>query len=144
MQTFLPYADFEKSASVLDYRRLGKQRLECDQILRALISNSVGWRRHPAVMMWAGHEKTLCEYAEKIIDEWRSRGYKNTMEYPGSPCWCDLHDVSYIQECDPPPWLGDEEFHASHRAALLHKNPEWYGQFGWTEIPELRYKWPVS
>jgi len=28
MQTFLPYADFKLSTRVLDYKRLGKQRVE--------------------------------------------------------------------------------------------------------------------
>jgi hypothetical protein len=28
MQTFLPYKSFEESASVLDWRRLGKQRVD--------------------------------------------------------------------------------------------------------------------
>lgn len=36
MQTFLPFSDFKKSAESLDYRRLGKQRVECLQILAAL------------------------------------------------------------------------------------------------------------
>jgi len=34
MQTFLPYADFKESAQCLDYRRLGKQRVEAKQIHR--------------------------------------------------------------------------------------------------------------
>lgn len=36
MQTFLPYADFEESAFVLDTRRLGKQRVETLQIMQSL------------------------------------------------------------------------------------------------------------
>ena len=36
MQTFLPYADFERTAAVLDVRRLGKQRVEVLQICNAL------------------------------------------------------------------------------------------------------------
>ena len=35
MQTFLPHADFDRSAEVLDLRRLGKQRVEVIQIVRA-------------------------------------------------------------------------------------------------------------
>ena len=35
MQTFLPYPDFARSARCLDNRRLGKQRVESYQILRA-------------------------------------------------------------------------------------------------------------
>ena len=51
MQTFLPYDDFVKSAKVLDYRRLGKQRVEAMQLLKA-ISGQGGWRNHPAALMW--------------------------------------------------------------------------------------------
>jgi len=36
MQTFLPYPDFEASLRALDYRRLGKQRLEALQLIRAI------------------------------------------------------------------------------------------------------------
>lgn len=36
MQTFLPYKSFEQSAACLDNKRLGKQRVEVLQILKAL------------------------------------------------------------------------------------------------------------
>lgn len=36
MQTFLPYPSFDLCARVLDDKRLGKQRVECLQILKAL------------------------------------------------------------------------------------------------------------
>ncbi|HYN29619.1 MAG TPA: pyrimidine dimer DNA glycosylase/endonuclease V [Dermatophilaceae bacterium] len=36
MQTFAPYADFEATARALDAKRLGKQRVEVIQIVRAL------------------------------------------------------------------------------------------------------------
>ncbi|WP_407659745.1 pyrimidine dimer DNA glycosylase/endonuclease V, partial [Kineococcus indalonis] len=35
MQTFLPYPGFARSAAVLDAPRLGKQRVETLQVLRA-------------------------------------------------------------------------------------------------------------
>ena len=41
MQTFLPYPDFAKSAMCLDNKRLGKQRIECLQILKALNDFSI-------------------------------------------------------------------------------------------------------
>ncbi len=62
MQTFLPYPDFEASARVLDDRRLGKQRVEALQVLRALTRAQYGWKHHPAVRMWAGHEEALAAY----------------------------------------------------------------------------------
>jgi hypothetical protein len=36
VQTFLPFPDFDRTARVLDDRRLGKQRVEALQVLRAL------------------------------------------------------------------------------------------------------------
>jgi len=36
MQTFLPYESFRESAKVLDWRRLGKQRVEGMQIINAI------------------------------------------------------------------------------------------------------------
>ena len=36
MQTFLPVADFVESAKMLDYKRLGKQRVEGMQLLNAM------------------------------------------------------------------------------------------------------------
>lgn len=70
MQTFLPYADFAKSAQVLDYRRLGKQRVECLQILNALTGKSTGWVNHPVVRAWKGHELSLCCYGLRVCTEW--------------------------------------------------------------------------
>ena len=36
MQTFTPYSDFQASARALDNKRLGKQRVEVIQIVRAI------------------------------------------------------------------------------------------------------------
>ena len=48
MQTFLPYKSFENSVKSLDYRRLGKQRVEAKQILNVLLNRTEtkGWRNH--------------------------------------------------------------------------------------------------
>jgi len=43
MQTFLPFPDFQQSAAVLDRARLGKQRVEALQTLRALVIPEYGW-----------------------------------------------------------------------------------------------------
>src|SRR3954469_7896888 len=52
MQTFLPVADFEESARLLDSPRLGKQRVETLQVLRALELPDYGWANHPVATMW--------------------------------------------------------------------------------------------
>lgn len=132
MNTFLPYEDFEASARVLDSKRLGKQRIEARQILRALRGQSAGWRHHPAVRIWRGYEDALAAYYNAVLREWTARGYRNTMPFEPAPVRCVL-----------PPWLGSPAVHAAYRARLLAKDPAWYGQFGWTEEPADRFDWRV-
>lgn len=136
MQTFLPYPNFAESACVLDRQRLGKQRVEVLQILRALRDGG-GWKNHPAVKMWKNHEGALIWYGEAIVREWTSRGYKNNVSYREFY----VPDEEF-QGAELPPWLGDPAFHASHRSNLLRKSPDHYGKFGWTESPDLPYVWP--
>jgi len=131
MQTFLPYEDFKKSAEVLDYKRLGKQRVEALQIHNIVSGKRTtgGWVNHPAVKMWRGYPDALALYHNTMIDEWVSRGYNNTM--PKIPAY----------NVDKPIWLGDERVHSSHRSNLLRKDAEFYGTKGWQESPDMEYFW---
>lgn len=141
MQTFLPYPSFGRSAACLDRLRLGKQRLECIQILRTLLGESYGWTNHPAVKMWRGCERRLAHYGGVICVEWSVRGYSDN-------CLDRLLDLTkrynlkYRSDCYPN-WFDDEEFHRSHQSNLLRKDPEWYGQFGWNVPNDLPYVWPI-
>src|SRR4051794_41520633 len=74
MQTFVPVADFEDSARLLDSPRLGKQRVETLQILRALELPDYGWASHPAVTMWRGRTPALVAYGLAMVRVWRERG----------------------------------------------------------------------
>lgn len=130
MQTFLPYSNFVDSAAALDYRRLGKQRVECMQLLKA-IKNGGAWSNHPAAKMWKGYEEALETYMYVCIQEWIKRGYKNTMT------------ANTYLNCKLPPWLGNPAFHASHRSNLLRKDVIHYSKFGWIESNNLPYIWPV-
>jgi hypothetical protein len=130
MQTFLPYPDFKKSAKILDYRRLGKQRVEAMQILKALHINNYGWKNHPIVKMWRGYENALIEYKNTMIEEWVDRGYNNNMEIE------PVNDLVIY-----PPWFGVEVLHASHRSNLLSKDYDYYSQFNWKEKPGQKYVW---
>lgn len=132
MQTFLPYPDFKKSLEVLDWRRLGNQRKEADQILKTLLVGS-RWANHPAVKMWKGYESALIRYRNLSISVWVARRYNNKMEI-----------LPEGKRVIMPWWLGWEEFHRSHRSNLLRKKPEWYSQFGWTEPDDLPYCWPIT
>jgi len=142
MQTFLPHADFKETARSLDYRRLGKQRVEAWQVLRALNGMTRGWRNHPAVLMWNGYEKALCEYAIAICDEWIARGYNDTMR-ERFVAWSSQLDENY-QQLLMPPWIGDQDFHRSHQSNLVRKFPEYYRE-QFPDVPDdLEYLWPVS
>jgi hypothetical protein len=134
MQTFLPYANFAISAQVLDYKRLGKQRVEAMQLYRKLRGDDTSkvWSNHPALLMWKGYENALAIYYNYIRQEWIDRGYKNTMP-----------ELDVFYDATMPPWLSDDKFHASHRSNLLRKLPEHYSKFGWTEPNDMEYVWPV-
>lgn len=133
MQTFLPYPDFIESVRVLDYRRLGKQRVETFQVLNILLSRteSKGWRNHPVTRMWTGYEEALKLYQNHTIAEWMNRGYKNNMVFE------EVDNSSVIM----PPWFGSEDFHRSHRSNLLRKDFMYYSEF-FNEPSDLEYVWP--
>lgn len=135
MQTFLPYADFQKSVEVLDYKRLGKQRVETFQVLNILLNRTPtkGWRNHPVTIMWTGYEAALQWYQNLTIQEWKKRGYKNTMQYER------IQTGTLIM----PPWFGDDRFHKSHRSNLLRKDFNYYSQY-FDEPDNLEYFWPGS
>lgn len=136
MQTFLPIANFTHSAAALDRQRLGKQRIEALQILKALRGESTGWVNHPATKMWRGYEAALAQYGWVMCDEWLRRGYKDSL----ITRFLDLGGGKMIM----PPWFGDSQFHLSHRSNLIRKLPAHYGNL-WPDVPDdLPYVWPVS
>jgi len=139
MQTFLPYADFEKSASVLDMKRLGKQRVENLQVLKALTMPEYGWKNHPAVKMWVGHVLSLLEYQVAICKEWTSRGYKDTCL---EKSFALLDNFNAELRIVKPDWVGNEEFHRSHQSNLLRKLPDHYAQYFPGVPDDLEYYWP--
>lgn len=138
MQTFLPYADFAQSAEVLDYRRLGKQRVETWQILRALAGDTKGWVNHPASKMWRGHEMALAQYGLVMCEEWKARGYNDTMTERFVEICGSTSEVFTM-----PAWLGDEKFHTSHQSNLVRKDPIYYTPLFPGVPPDLDYYWPL-
>ena len=155
MQTFLPYADFERSARVLDDRRLGKQRVETLQVMGVLVAafwdnvagrvqerEPRGWRSHPVVLMWRGHEGSLLAYQRATCAVWTERGFNDT-------CYAKTaalvaHRFGEVPPPKPPPWLGDEALHRSHQSNLVRKDAAAYGPL-FPGVPDhLDYVWPQS
>ena len=142
MQTFLPYPSFIKSAKCLDYRRLGKQRLEAWQIYLALTKENYGWKNHPIVKMWKGYKAYLLIYGIIICQEWRNRGYKDTMLIKFLDEIIKLKGK--VKHFYKPKWLGNRKFHASHKSNLLRKDKKYYSKFGWKIKDNLKYVWIIK
>ncbi len=171
VNTFVLCDNVRESMRLLDNRRLGKQRVEAQQILRVLLDSKIiakhmglppqpigytiaddiaretwyknvyalyrkhdthfvvkgrvlkgGWSNHPMAIMWIGYEDALKEYINFCIDEWVSRGFKNTMLTHKSP-----GGVPPVY----PWWITNTTLINSHISAVLRKEycrnePRWY------------------
>lgn len=156
MITFITHFPFSETAKRLDYRRLGKQRLEAKQIINLLWEvkytqknyhdlariKSLHYLNHPSVKMWYHYELALIEYYNCIVKEWIARGYKNTMP---------IYDLTGY-EIEYPKWLFETQLQISHRQMLLYKEltraeKPWYSyqiDFIAYYTPNPSYIWPVK
>jgi hypothetical protein len=149
MQTFLPVADFEDGARLLDSPRLGKQRVETLQILRAIELPDYGWATHPAVRMWRGRTPALVAYGLAMVRVWRERGFADSTAHQiaeFAPEVAGVPQAELAAAGSLPSWMGDEALHRSHRSNLLAKDPVFYrprfaDRFG-PEPDDLPYVWP--
>jgi len=149
VQTFLPFPDFEASVRALDPKRLGKQRVETIQVVRALTRPGYGWANHPAVLMWRGFEEALGRYGFTCCAVWVELGFGDTCELTIAT---DLREAgvahvrSQAELADAgllPPWLGDADLHRSHQSSLVRKDPDHYRPL-FPDVPDdLPYVWPV-
>lgn len=137
MQTFLPEASFQQSMSVLDDKRLGKQRVEAKQILRALRGETTGWVHHPATKMWRGYEGALSFYGYTACAQWIMRGFDDNLQL------YFLEHLESYSRSDMPPWFGWRDFHLAHQSNLVRKDPGHYRRF-YPNVPDnLPYIWPT-
>jgi hypothetical protein len=124
---------------VLDYKRLGKQRSEALQILKALLGMVKHYKSQPQARAWSGYESALCEYGIVCCEEWKNRGYVDNTKI--------IFEMIKFQrlkgkEVIMPKWVGYEPFHSNQRSRLLYKNYNWYSQFDWKEEPLEDYYFP--
>lgn len=149
MQTFLPYPSFERSARSLDLRRLGKQRVEAIQVVRAATWPGYRWANHPVAQMWKGYEEALGCYGFACCAVWTEQGFSDTCQLTiatdlrsfGIPL---VRTQAELAEAGAlPPWLGDDAVHRSHQSALVRKDPDYYRAL-FPDVPDdLPYHWPV-
>lgn len=151
MQTFLPYSDFIKSASVLDKKRCFKQVVEAKQILCTLRADNLPedwqntkafqnqrWQNHPAVKMWKGYEEALKQYYNSfLMISLDKHKINTTMPY------LDVIFSNVIY----PWWLGKMKFHRAMRARLIEKDENFYKPIFDKEdvnFNEGKYLWPKT
>jgi hypothetical protein len=145
MQTFLPVADFDQSARLLDSPRLGKQRVETLQVLRALALPDYGWASHPVVTMWRGRTAGLVVYGLAMVRAWRERGFADSTETLIAEFAPDAAAMGQAEAAAAgllPSWVGNEELHRSHRSNLVAKDPAFYRPLFAGEPDDLPYVWP--
>jgi hypothetical protein len=130
MQTFIPVGNYLYAAQYLDNKRLNKQILEAYQILKVLSTDGKGWRNHPAVLMWEGHEHALHSYARTMVSEARIRGIKVDKNLSNIT---ELKiKYSHLWGKDLPKWFDEESMSrvvATHRASLYRKDPIYYVEY---------------
>lgn len=138
-------AYMERTIKNLDNSRLGKQRVEADQIIKLLeyydqYGNmpETGWVNHPATRSWIGYTFALKFYFNLVVLEWVERGFENNyglydleMDKFNVPI-CSFDGVTAIynpesfDEYSLPFWVSYPPFYLSHQASLCRKNPQHY------------------
>ena len=121
VNTFLVHPDYSISAKILDDRRLGKQRVEAQQIIDAIIelkagNTTRGWVNHPATRSWVNNVESLKLYFNSVVIEWVARGFVNNYEL--------YQDVD--PQSEKPYWVDCPAVHYSHMAQLIQKDPLYY------------------
>jgi len=145
MQTFITYRGFAKTAASLDMQRLGKQRAETLQILRALRHEDTIVGNPWPYKMWEGYEEALVFYGLVITHEWRVvRGFRDDTWGQFVDIGKDYGMFDFVRPSKDginwsgtgfalPPWLGEDWILRSHRSRLIEKLAVHYGdQFGRT------------
>lgn len=162
---FIIVPDIQKTAEMLDDKRLGKSRVEAYQIINCLEEYdrtgqiTQGWRNHPALKSWFGFTNHLKVYFNIITREWIRRGFVNNMTlysiderpYHIVPCGFDGKSISYdstkFNAYSFPFWISFYPFYMSHQAALCRKNPKHYKFLLREELNyflNFGYLWPCN
>lgn len=163
VNTFITSSYLPNTFKDLDYRRLGKQRVEAKQIIDILEKidagedvSSIGFASHTATKMWIGYTNALKAYYNLCLDEWINRGYKNKMvkydidetRFTNRESVFDGVKTTFLTEDTEysfPPFTSFRPFILFHRSALYKKDPKYYVKFLNEELEpyvDLGYLWP--
>ncbi len=143
-QTFLISSNFQENARCLDNKRLNKQITEAFQVYRYITGQGRMQGNPHVYRAWQGFELCLLSYICALHDEWIARfddgrrggkrTHKNGIEAEQIVCSTSFADYK------EPDWISREDVLSAYRSALLYKDLNWYGRFGWKEEPAVPVK----
>lgn len=142
MQTFMTHDNYMDTAKALDNKRLGKQRVEAYQILKALrgdYNDTGAWVNHPATVMWRNHQYDLALYGLTISMEFYERGFDG---YNMVETFNDLTAQLRNDNTERYPWwVNDELLRYTHQSNLVRKDADYYD----FNVPDnIPYVWPLD
>lgn len=150
IMTYLPLQNFLETFQHMSDYDVGRQMHEAGITLDYIVG--LGHEklsdRYPVTRMWKGYPSALAFYHSMAIREHVMRGgrplrvaaYDFYHEFRIETLHYAHRKLVPVTEIEYPPWLGDEQLHASHRGALFRRNPEHYLQ--WMEDKDLPLFWP--
>lgn len=125
MQIFIPYPSPIEVAKCLDPKRLNKQIIECDQIIKAIKGETKAWANHPIVKMYAGHLRWVMLY-RACLDSYKD------------DCLDVAKSLSAGADMIRPSWMTDA-LCRSHKRRLVAKDPQFYKAFWPYGISGINY-----
>lgn len=78
MNIFVPSQSILNSIGCLDYRRLGKQRVEIYQLVLEF-ERPTNWSNHPCFKAWENNKEALIFTGLLTCFQWRMLGYKDSL-----------------------------------------------------------------
>ena len=154
MNTWLPYEDFEKSVECLTDNHLRMQVTDCAKILYWRTGMPIDGRNasrqqmlHPCVVQWDGYLSYLLDYSLEAMTQAQERTYYGTKKEEINKRVEQILFIvptveSRLDNSEKPHWLGDKDYHDSHKSNLMRVN-SFYKEYWITEVNEgLEYVWP--
>ena len=104
----------------------------------------------PVERAWHGYSGALAVYWTMLEAERKFRGLRDWRVTPYSEKdfsrtvgWNSSASLfPNARDAEIPAWINNEEIHKSHQRVLLHRDPEWYRQFGFRVTPSTKIIWP--
>lgn len=123
MQVFVPFVEPLKTAQCLDKKRLNKQIIECNQLLKAINGRTKAWINHPVTKMYS-HPELLkyMQYYVKCLKYYKEGEIEMATNY-------SLMAVGYLEKTKEAKDILNEKFCDQHKRRLYTKDPEHYIQF---------------